>query len=457
MTEDCPKFQGPKDLKDILELLYNLHNSSAKEAEKAVCKNFLQDVKTYCRDDYLTNFYNSSGSSGFLPSVVEAAYEVHKKITSKVNNSPYRHIKATDTVCISKSVQALKVNLPKAFSALYYLYFMTSQDCSAIGGATWNSFKVRDTEGSYYLGQWITGMPTVRMEGLIKGGYQPGDLHKSNGGRDIAEELKKAVSIQPSSNDGSLQNALCGLLFACEWEYALTGHACLFLYKFCEKVMEDQSRNVLRGILNGEPSNIKFDVLSSVCTELQERLLPFTDRGAGSSYLNAVCQGDNTSLFDSIWNDAFFVAYCKWLTSSLDNIISALDEMSKKCPTWGTTALNWAADAGPFRYGFVFMNQKWQNELTQGRSSTLQAQITELTASLQSLLNCLKGDSSPTSERITTEPAKSSPGLTAAGASVGVISLGGAGAGVAYGFNLFGLKDIMSGVFGAIRGLVVGF
>ncbi|KAK1935934.1 hypothetical protein X943_000485, partial [Babesia divergens] len=377
--------------------------------------------------------------------------------------------------CIQNYAEALKDCLPKTYAALYYLYFMGSQSLKeTIKGGQWKDYACDGLTYDYGRGHgrgskvdlhlWLTDVKGSGT-GLVKRGFTHSDKHSftNKKGSDVATAIANIITHDSVK---ALQKVLCGLMFVCTWDHSLLGHVCLFLYHFCEKVMEDQVGGDLQRKWEGEKYKVNFDSLNTVCTELQKRLLPFTGSVSHESYIIAVYNGSNTNLFEEIWDENKFVKYCKWLEKHLPRIIESLASMSKDSENWKSSSLTNASSPGPFKYGFVFKDKGWEG----GRiHSNLQPLIKSLTGgdsgSLNSLLQCLKGPEAPSSQaqvsHASDQPASDgtsgNSGVTAAGASVGVISLGGAGAGVAYGFNLFGLKDIMSGVFGAIRGLVVGF
>ncbi|KAK1935248.1 hypothetical protein X943_001831, partial [Babesia divergens] len=400
MSETCD-FQDPGTLKDILEELGKLHNATTSTRHK-VFQQLRDGLNTYCGTAYLDAFYGSRdygfGSSMFGGSILLLT-KAGQNVSEEILKSPpswHGHLDNThkDQTCGEKYFNALKECLPKAYAALYYLYFMGSQSLEkTIKGGKWHDHKCDGTD-SAMLNKWLTDdSHAAKMKGLIKRGFSKEDLHDSNTGQKVAEQLKNAVSLRPDKTEGSLQNVLCGFMFVCKWDDALTGHAICFLYKFCDEVMSDQSRNVLRGKLEGEDSKVKFENLNAVCTAVQGHLYPFTH--SSDSGLSAVCHG-NTNLFDSLWDNEKFDKYCDWLKGNLHYIIGSLEKMSLESSAWDLSTIQSGFSAGPFKYGFVFKDSGWDS-----RKDTLQSQITELTASLRSLLQCLNGESSPTFEAST--------------------------------------------------------
>ncbi|KAK1932157.1 secreted antigen 1 [Babesia divergens] len=436
MTVVACNFQFKHEtLKEILEELHKLKDSGFKQS---VFLQLKSGLGTYCGEKYLEAFYKiqSGGlSSGSIQLLTYAGYDTCRQLLKSPpswdGRSDNRH--ASHPQCIQKYAEALKKCLPKAFSALYYLYFMCSTECSGIGGGTWS-------------GQKVNGIGSDSGSGLIKRGFSHGELHDSNTGKNVATALKSAVSLTITSDYGSLQNVLCGFMFVCKWDDALTGHACLFLSTFCSKVLEG-SESFLQ-----KPYKDHSEAFKDVCSALKSQLEPFI---VGSSGLSAVGHG-NTKLFDNLWDNDKFEDYVKWLKDNLHSVISSLKAMFLESPGWSTSTIPHGSSAGPFKYGFVFMDNKWNGNI----KTVLESPISKLTGpgqgSLDSLKNALQTSSPGSAQRQTAGASESPSGLTAAGAAGGILSLGGAGFGAAYGFNLFGLKDIMSGVFGAIRGLVVG-
>ncbi|KAK1935246.1 secreted antigen 1 [Babesia divergens] len=437
-------------LKSILEELGKLNDATVTRPK--VFQQLRDGLHEYCGDTYLDAFYGSRGSGrGFAGSILlltKAGQNVSEEIlksTPWTSHHQDPHTGHSGQDCGGKYFNALQACLPKTFAALLFLFFNVSTECRKFGGGHWSGQKVNDSGNSFY--HWLIG--GSGSDGFIARKFSKEELHPSKTGQKVAQELKNAVSLKPSKTEGSLQNVLCGFLFVCKWDDALTGHACLFLHKFCEKVLEGSER------LLQKPYKDHSEAFKDVCSALKSDLKPFID---GTSKLYAVCHG-NTDLFKDLWDESKFLQYCEWLKGKLSEIINSLKAMSGESSAWSISKVPHAETAGPFRFGFVFKDSSWTSGST--FKSTLQEYISKLTGSdsgsLNSLLKCLNGDSTAISERLTTESTQSSSGAAAAGASVGVLSLGGAGFGAAYGFNLFGLKDIMSGVFGAIRGLVVGF
>ncbi|KAK1939810.1 hypothetical protein X943_003554 [Babesia divergens] len=466
MTEDDAHFKYPTDLKLVLHLMHKLHNGGNEDFEKAVCGQLSAAISGFCNQSFLEKFYNPSGSrpSGFLPNTLGAGYEILAQITKNLINGPYKSINKSDPECINKSVQALKENMPKVFSALLFLYFNVSTDCKEFGGGHWSSMQVN--ESTQDLSQWRTdeqktvgtGRKPLTPE-LIRRGFTHSDSLKSSTGQDIVNEIKMAVSLMPDESNGSLQSVLSYMLFACPWDPALTAHACLFLYQFCFKVnnSNDVNNHLLASKVKSKYNDRSKD-FEDICNGLVSHL---EDLVYGSdSKLSAVCKS-NSDLYTQLWDDNKFDTYVKWLKEKLSGIIEALQKMSGESKTWNPISFEGGYTAGPFLYGFVPKDKSWTDD---NSKSKLQEHISKLigqdSGSLEKLKRFLENPSSAghfQPQTGGTTQSGDNSGVTAAGASVGVLSLGGAGVGAAYGFNLFGLKDIMSGVFGAIRGLVVGF
>ncbi|KAK1939115.1 secreted antigen 1 [Babesia divergens] len=428
MSETC-NFQEPGTLKDILELLAKLYNASS--LKDSVGQKLSEDVRKYCKD--AQKFYGSH--SGFLSTVFTNGSGIRSTI---LENSMTQYDKYKDLDrdhgshkdCVKKISEALKECLPRGYVALYYLYFMCSTECSRMHGGQWSGQKVNGSGGSGQdLYKWFT-QKHITPE-LITRGFSQGKLKESNDGQIVAPVIKTIIK---HDSPGDFQNVLVFLLFSCPWDHSLLGHAICFLDKFCSKVSAEEG---LQEKLKGYSGDLK-----TVCSTLKSHLQPFI---SGDSHLFAVCH-NNSGLFDGIWDDEHFDKYCDWLRKNLNGIIQSLNTMSLESPGWDLSTIQSASSAGPFLYGFVY-KASWKDS---GYISKLQTDISKLTGedsgSLGKLKSFLENPSSG-----------SSPGATAAGAAGGILSLGGAGFGAAYGFNLFGLKDIMSGVFGAIRGLVVGF
>ncbi|KAK1934058.1 secreted antigen 1 [Babesia divergens] len=452
MSKDhrCVDLQNADTLKDILDFLTKV--DSFNSSKNHVFLMLLEEVVGYCSN---TNTFYTEGSvdtslGGTINNVCIGARTIREALlqdaqgnTGSFGNYATLTIPENGGECEKKCIKVccdfIKKYLPPFYSVLYFLYFNVDKECNAIGGSQWKDKQVNGINDN--LGLWLTQEKSSKpfTPGLVKRGFQSKELHNTNNGQKVAEQIQTILS---HDFEGTLQSALFYMLFICDWHEALLGHACSFLYYFCNKLLVDVD-GTYRSNLK-ENSAVNFDELNNACTKLKENLQPFI---LGVSYISTVCRKGTESMFEGIWNPSHIQKYCEWLTDKLDNIKSALEEMSSDCKNWSSGTIGLSYSAGPFRYGFVFRDNDWQDDFTTTKYTTLQSQIKDLQSSLQSLLNSLKGKDSATT---------GASRAAAAGASVGVLSLGGAGAGVAYGFNLFGLKDIMSGVFGAIRGLVVG-
>ncbi|KAK1935305.1 secreted antigen 3, partial [Babesia divergens] len=221
---------------------------------------------------------------------------------------------------------------------------------------------------------WLTkeeNLSRTLTPGLIKRGFSDSELKDSNGqGSTVAPLIAKIIKHDSAK---ALQNALSYLLFSCPWDDALLGHAICFLYTFCSKVIGGPERFLK------DPYKDHSGAFKEVCRGLKTSLQPFIN---GSSGLYAVCHGGAT-LFDNIWDDGKFDKYCDWLKENLKNIIDALETMSEEHTTWTTYSFEHAYTAGPFRFGFTFKDNKWQNDMSHRK---LQGPISKLTASLKKLL-----------------------------------------------------------------------
>ncbi|KAK1935296.1 hypothetical protein X943_001778, partial [Babesia divergens] len=292
---------------------------------------------------------------------------------------------------------------------------MCSTECSGIGGGSWNSSRVKGSGENLY--QWLIG----GSDDFIARGFLQGELHGSNNGQKVATELEKAVSLKPDGYTGSLQNVLCGFMFVCSWDDALTGHACLFLSTFCSKVSQGSERFLK------EPYKDHSEAFKDVCRGLKTSLDPFIN---GSSGLSAVCH-DNTNLFKDLWDNDKFLTYCDWLKVKLSDIVDSLEKMSSDCPDWNLSTIPHGFSAGPFKYGFVFKDV-WGDSSSKSKLQDCISKLTESdSGSLEEFKNFLFNPSTP-----------SSTGATAGGVVTGLLGTGGLGAGAAYATNAFGFQNL---------------
>ncbi|KAK1935925.1 secreted antigen 3 [Babesia divergens] len=431
-TKACSDFPQPQDFKEILELLEKL--SESVQATKNAGPKLLQDVKKYCKET--DQFYKDSSSSNYLWNVFSGAKSIRSTILDMARTSgTYKnldndHGKHED--CIA---EALKKCLPNAYAALYFLLFMGSQDLErTLQGGKWKDYACDGTDSTYGGGSkvdlylWLNDRKGENT-GLVKRGFSGLTLTNKKGS-EVATQIKNIIKHDTPE---ALQKVLSYLLFSCEWDPSLLGHALCFLYKFCEKVMVYQSSSLLQGKLKGEDPKVNFENLNAVCIELQGHLLPFTD--TSDSKLSAVCH-ENSELFDKLWDDEHFEDYVKWLKENLKNIIGALEKMSSEYSTWDSPhSFSMGLTAGPFKYGFVF-KASWQASTSK---SKLQDCISKLidsdSGSLQKFISFLFNPSTP-----------SSAGATAGGVVTGLLGTGGLGAGAAYATNAFGFQNFITGL-----------
>ncbi|KAK1939071.1 secreted antigen 1 [Babesia divergens] len=427
-AQECTSFPQPKNLKDILELLEKLYN--AETTKKNVFQQLKSYLQGYCSASYLEAFYGSRGGSsygysysgsGSILLLTQAGQNVSEEILQNPSWSRSFSDPHTGQTCIKKYFNALKECLPKAFAALLFLFFNCDSDCRNFGGGHWNSMQVKDSGTPLY--HWL--IAGSDSDGFIARGFSGGDLDTSNDGQNVANPLKKAVSLRPSSTEGSLQNVLCGFMFVCKWDPALTGHAICFLSTFCSNVSQGSED------LFQDPYKEHSGAFKDVCKGLKNSLKPFIN---GSSGLSAVGHG-NTKLFDNLWDNGKFLTYCDWLKRNIYRIIASLVSMSLEPPGWSLSTIQSASSAGPFKYGFVF-NGSWQASSSKSKLQGCFSKLTgEDSGSLQNFIKFLEHPSTP-----------SSSAATAAGAAGGIFGLGGAGAGAAYGLNLFGFKNLVTGL-----------
>ncbi|KAK1932179.1 hypothetical protein X943_002248 [Babesia divergens] len=434
MTETCD-FKDPKNLKDILVELYKLHGMD--QTKPKVFEQLKTYLGTYCAEAYLNDFYgyrhSYSSYGGTILLLTKAGHDICEAILQSPTGgrSVDTHSKHTGQNCAERIANAIKACLPKAYAALYYLYFMGDKSLKeTIKGGKWDN-KCNQTGNVF--NNWLTDDRHYgKMKGLIARGFASVSSRlTSNTAENVAEKLKSAVSLNIQGDDGSLQNVLCGFMFVCKWDDALLGHALLFLSKFCEKVGSDYTRdggetfNQFRGKFERK-FNGSFDEMQKRCNEVNNGLRPFTlGLGNTDSKLYAVCQR-NTNLFNDLWDDKNFDKYCDWLRKHLKNIIEALKDMSEKCKQWTKGKLKDASSAGPSRFGFVPKQSDWMNRINEN----LQGPITSLIEPLEKLEKALQ--------------TSSSAGATAGGVFTGLFGLGGAGAGAAYATNAFGFQNLVT-------------
>ncbi|KAK1939080.1 secreted antigen 1 [Babesia divergens] len=415
MSVACTEFPEPQDLKEILELLHKLND--ARSISGAVLVTLEGEAKKYFKDS------DSDGLSSVLWNVFTKAKEIRGSIIS--DTGTYQKYSSLDSHeghdCVPN---ALKKFLPRGYAALLFMLFNCDSEFSGYSLGAWRDQKVNGSGGSTKdLFNWLTKEETLKplTPGLIKRGFS--DL-SSNDGQTVADNIKTIISHEST---GPLQKALSHLLFACEWDPALLGHACLFLHKFCSEVSTEGER--LKGKFKGYSEELK-----NVCLGLSGSLQPFVS-GSSQSHILAVSQGGN--VYNDVFKNDSLDAYCDWLRGNLKNIIGSLEKMSSDCKTWGTSiSFEWGYTAGPFLYGFVPKDKSWMNRINEN----LPKAITPLIESLNELEKALQTSSSVSSS------SGSSAGATAGGVTTGVLGAGGLGFGAAYATNAFGFQNFISGL-----------
>ncbi|KAK1938500.1 secreted antigen 1, partial [Babesia divergens] len=422
-------FQDPETLKDVLELLEKLYNASS--LKKSVGQKLVQDVQKYFKDT--DKFYQSGSRSEFLSDVFSNAYGIRSTILQNSGTYP-KYSSLNDHENHDCVPRALKKCLPKAFAALYFLLFMGSNSLGGIQGGQWKNQNVNGSGGSGTdLHNWLTkeeNLSRTLTPGLIKRGFSNRELKNHNDGSTVAPLIKKIIKHDSA---GPLQNVFFYLLFACEWDPALLGHAILFIWTFFVQVNKSKDSGFadLKEHKSGD-----FEKLNGIWEQLKEFLLPLAQgrHGSHNTSLSAVHHNNSSNLFDNIWKAEAFPFYFEWLKENIDNIKKSLQEMLKDSSNWTSANLKNSDSAGPFKYGFVFTDSWNGNHLKSKLQLLIPPLIGSGQGSLGELKECLEKFSSGSS---------GSSGVTAGGTAGGILGTAGLGAGVAYATNAFGLKDII--------------
>ncbi|KAK1932160.1 hypothetical protein X943_000295, partial [Babesia divergens] len=184
-AEECSGIQFKHgSLKDILEELGKLHNTESTK------KNVFQQLKSYlgayCSASYLDAFYKDYGS-GYSYSYggsIQALTDAGKKISRQILQNPtwadsYSDPHTGHPECIQKYFNALKACLPKAYAALFFLFFNVSNDCTSFGGGSWSSLPVNGSDSENSLGQWLTDQDGSGSD-FIARKFSQDELHDSN-------------------------------------------------------------------------------------------------------------------------------------------------------------------------------------------------------------------------------------------------------------------------------------
>ncbi|KAK1937330.1 hypothetical protein X943_001020 [Babesia divergens] len=427
-------FKEPVDIREILDLLAKL--DAGHEAWQNVAKKLEDESLNYFKEDASSQ----PTLTTTLPSVFSAAKNVREKILKSPTDEKYSDIQShlSHPHCITG---ALKKSLPKAFSTLYYLYFMGSKTGHLkIKGGQWYNCACNGTDYYYRssgskvdLYNWLTDM-NGQNSGLVRRGF-PQDTHSftSNTGETVATVI---ANIIKHDNPGPLQNVFFYLMFVSPWDHSLLGHAILFIWTFFVQVNKSKDSGFadLKEHKSGD-----FEKLNGIWEQLKEFLLPLAQgrHGSHDTSLSAVCHHNNSNLFDNIWDPKAFPFYFEWLKDNLDNIKKSLQEMLKDSSNWTSANLKNSDSAGSFKYGFVFTDSWKDGNINSKLSPFIEGLTGAGPGSLGELKECLEKFSSGSS---------GSSGVTAGGTAGGILGTAGLGAGVAYATNAFGLKDIITGL-----------
>ncbi|KAK1936824.1 hypothetical protein X943_002703, partial [Babesia divergens] len=304
-NEDCGSMvhKTPGTLKDILVLMALVNDASTSKSGRtvkhSVCYWYYEDAKMRFGD--ADKFYKLNegdpewghGSGGYMWNVFEVAKEILEAIVKdygemKRGSKFSGHIEHFGCV-----TAALKNSMPRLYSALYYLYFMTSQDCSGIGGGKWNGLQFNQNGLQTFLTSQDEnpnkGPPTSTF-GILPGGFSDGELHGSNTGKDIADAISKIIK---HDSPGDLQKVMCYILqlILVKWHDSLTGHAVLFLHELREK-LTGSSGNFEK--VFKERYSKGFGELKVLCEQLKEKLGQFVNDS--NCCLKPVCH-NNSSLY----------------------------------------------------------------------------------------------------------------------------------------------------------------
>ncbi|KAK1932186.1 secreted antigen 3, partial [Babesia divergens] len=384
---DC-NFQDPKNLKEILELLDKLND--ARTTRHKVFEQLKNSLQNFCDNKYLDAFYRDRGSDYGFGGSIQLLTKAGENVSEAILQRPpwdehldREHAGHSGQDCALKIANAFKACLPKAFSALLFLFFNCDSGMTKFGGGSWNTLKVNGSGEN--LGRWLIGEDSE--SDFIARGFSGGELHTSNKGQKVAEELENAVSL---TNSASLQKVLCGFMFVCKWHKALLGHTCLFLSTFCSRVSGDSER-----FLQRKYADNNYDTFKRYCQQLKPNLDSLAN--GTTSGLQAVCQ-QNQNLFKDIWKEDAFEKYCEWLSTNLGQIIESLQEMLKDSENWKSSSLTNASSAGPFKYGFVFKDKGWDGKINSKLKSLIEVLTGQGSGSLHELKKCLKGPETPTSQ-----------------------------------------------------------
>ncbi|KAK1932720.1 secreted antigen 1 [Babesia divergens] len=391
----------PASLKDALEFLGKLKDSTKKT-------NVIEKLETKVKEFVNADDLPGNGIQKNVNDVLETISQFRSELLKEPNSYEiYSDLQDSDDA-VDKYVTTLINWLPILHSELYYLYFQTGTECTLIDGGWWNNRRKSDAEGQAYLFTWLT-LQKSGVPAIVKG-FTREELKENP----VRIRLAEKTGIR-FYEGGPLSYSQYGLLFhRSVWDDSNLANAIMFLQEFCALVKDEKSKAQL--------SSLKYDGLPAICEEITNGLKAVTDNlwplyspiSSEEADDDAGNINQQRSRLQNIYKGRLIVdafpKYVAWIVKNIPGVLASLDEMTKT--SWNTEQLSNATMAGPFKYGFVFKDDKWGDSLYLRRDKELVKLFdSELgSGTLNKLLKYLSPESSPAQPKISPkEPAPTQP------------------------------------------------
>ncbi|KAK1940209.1 secreted antigen 1 [Babesia divergens] len=212
------------------------------------------------------------------------------------------------------------------------------------------------------------------------------------------------------------------------WDDSQLASAVLFVKEFCKAVKGDKFNGYAAG-KNYTSSKCRVSKVLNIL-ELITRFYSPT-YGPGSVAERKEIPGN---MYEGQLESEKFDVYNKWLVENIPVIKASFKNMIEESLKMTKEQLKTDTSVGPLKYGFVFKDVWGDSSSKSKLQGCISKLIDDNSGSLGKLKSFLFNPSTP-----------SSAGATAGGVFTGLFGLGGAGAGAAYGLNLFGFKNLVTG------------
>nr|BAH70325.1 secreted antigen 3 [Babesia gibsoni] len=301
-----------------------------------------------------------------------------------------------DVPGVKKAVGTVARWLSSLHSEFWLLFFLTSTDGFVIGGSQWSERYFGPSNTDTNIQKWLTDKLGNLNMYILKKGYSDNHL-KSDGRATIQFSGNLGIGYYSA---GSLTQAQIGLFLLSSdvFHPSNLANSLLFMAEFCRGIKEEKFANKnekyknIKEACNELPENI--DSLHKIVwplynhdgvTELEEE---DDDDGESSNLMNK--RNRLNKMYGGKLKSENFDYYVQFLKNSIPKISELLKIMHSDASGWSVEYLTTGQSYGPFKYGYVFKDNKWDTALYY----TVKPYIVKLLdvntkGSLYSLLECL--------------------------------------------------------------------